>query len=81
MLCFWRIALLCAEGVADGGLVGLCPVWDGRLALHVAHLAVDALDTVVVDEEVGDGAELWRLGRQRRLEHGGELEEVLGERH
>lgn len=53
----------------------------GRLALHVAHLAVDALDAVVVDEQVGDGAELRRLGRQRRLERGSELEEVLGERH
>lgn len=62
-------------------VVGLCPVRGGRLALHVAHLAVDALDAVVVDEQVGDGAELRRLGRQRRLERGSELEEVLGERH
>lgn len=52
----------------------------GRLPLHIAHLAVDAFHTVIVNEEVCDCAELRGVGGQRGLEDRSELEEVFCER-
>lgn len=55
--------------------------WQGRRrALHVAHLPVNALDDVVVREQVRDDTVLGGFERRRGLEARGQLQETLSQR-
>lgn len=49
----------------------------GWRPLHITHLAIDALDDIVINEEVGDDAELRRVQAGRSTEGWGIPQEAL----
>lgn len=49
--------------------------------LHVAHLAVDSFNDIVVNKEFGDVAVFGRFWTGWRLEAGGDAEEAFGQRN